>query len=270
MGGSSADPIPARARPGTPFPRPREAPDDVLSRVVLTRTLTYEIPLVHRSVSELDRHRQRRRTVAGLLVTLAVLAVGSGVTAAWALRPGPWSPSTQVADVRPITPPGGFAVPVDRMGPVLAGLLPRASGALVTSTAYVDTVGGPELLPRAVQMGSVVYDDGSGPTLVRVELRRASSAPQQCSANEGDCRRRRLADGTIVTVSGSPAGPGSVGPPASTAVVATGPGGLEVTVLEWAGAGPSSPPSRALPPVTAEQLVLIATDPVWAESDAES
>jgi len=134
-------------------------------------------------------------------------------------------------------------------------LLPRP-GKL---TQFVDLSHGGS--PGPVQ---VVYDDGHGAVEIIVGMYPSATGCSPCANRAGDTCSTRP-DGTQVRIHQGPEYPNGHTPNATTwSVDILRPDKIAILIHEWnAPTEKGSPPSRAVPPFTIDELTTIATDPSW-------
>lgn len=215
---------------------------------------------------ELDHSRRQRRGREGrmkLLSSVLFLSVMAGLMLLDVLSQGS-EPGTRVLDATStadISGQGGmtplppvdplvfgpvFGLPAEAMVGTMAALLPPGEVRAISSRSYTNERSGGASRPgvgarHAVQMGSVLYDDGAGKSLVRVVVRQTPSEP-----NVVYSKPPRRAHGVL-----------------TSSVTAVDPDGLTVTVTQWAAVSPRGPSTRASLPLAGNQLRTIATHEAW-------
>lgn len=264
-----------------------------MSRLMRSATddLLIDTDRIVRNATRRGRAIRRRRNLAMLSGVTAVLVVTGIPLSVLLLLPGsstPASPtaqaSSQAASASPSSQPTGerrFAPGKDQMAATLSRLLPPGQVSEQRNWSDADGAGGShaltssggKLLSRptnspasAFQAGSVVFDDGGGAALISVSL----SAPLPGGdATGGDLAALCNLDARCSTVAGArlilqddvpdDSGTGLV----SNVATLLYDDGYTVIASATNSAAEKGVSTRELPPLTANELVVLASDRAW-------
>lgn len=202
-------------------------------------------------------------SVAGLALTVALAAArGGGAGGSGDDLAAPPSAGPALASTAPARTAGGSgAAPVTAPGQMLATLKRLVPPGFSVSQPFAEE-----------GYAVVVLTDAAGKGQVSVNVRPAFGEPSfftcagrpELAAAGSTCHDERLPDGTRIVTSQGSAEPNGVADALTAMVDVLTPDGVRVAVSEYNRVpGAPASPTRAEPPLTADQLRAIATDPAW-------
>jgi hypothetical protein len=257
--------------------------DDVALREALSSYVTTDEPpprTVAAEVLTAGRQARRRHRLALLATGLAVVMAGVAMKVGlpWALSPASTPGASLATAACPSPPAPGAGSPEIRMTCYLTSVVPRMLGearfirlygprGTLPLQAYPSTD-----IPGAYEANAVVHDAAGLGSVIFVVGRQSGETPSgDACASKGGCSVRQGPHGELVEVHAAVSTIGSdIGHVGVTIYVYTG----RTTII--AGTSNSgerrfndavSTPERAVPPLTTEQLIEIATAPDLALFD---